>query len=86
MMQILSPALKRRSMQNTEEANLRAQVLGVARDSQQGLRGGAEQDGVDDRFVLKRERGNLFRDREDHVKVFDRQQLRLALFQPLGPR
>ena len=73
-------------MQNPEKSNVRAQVLGIACDGEQGLRGGAEQDGVHDRFVLKGEGGNLLGEREDHVKVLDRQQLRLALLQPLGPR
>ena len=81
MQQILAPG-----MQDGDEADLGAQVLRVGGDGAQGLGGGMEQDVVDDRLVLVRDRSDLLRHREDDVKVFDRQQFGLPVFQPLSAR
>ena len=40
-------------------------MLGIARDGEQGFGGGAEQAGVDDRFVLEGNVGDDLRDGED---------------------
>src|ERR1017187_5201681 len=62
-MQVLPPGV-----QHGEETNLGAQVLGVAGNGEQGCRDGAEQDLIDDHFVVESDRGNLFRHGEDHVE------------------
>src|ERR1019366_7568229 len=62
-------------MQHGEEADFRAQVVGAAGDAEQGSGDGAEQDVIDDFFVVEGDGGNLFRQREDHVEVGHRQQL-----------
>jgi len=43
-----------------------------------------EENTVNHFFVLIGEGGNLFRQREDDVKIGNGQQLRLAVFKPLG--
>ena len=80
MQQVLSPGV-----QHGEEAELTAEVLRIGRDSEQSLGGGAEENAVDHRGVIKRDAGNLFRHGEDHVKIFHRQQFGLAAFQPFCP-
>src|ERR1039458_4034580 len=63
-MQVLPPGV-----QYGEEADLRAQVLRVAGNGKQRGRHSAEQDLVDDFFVVESDCSNLFRHREDHVEV-----------------
>jgi hypothetical protein len=79
-MEILAP-----SMEHGQQADGRAQMLGVRCDAQQRLRNGAEEDRVDDPGVLKGQPGNLLRYREDYVKLLlHRQQFSFAFGQPLG--
>ena len=66
--QVLSPGV-----QDCEEADLGAEMLGIARDGQQGLRGDAEQHPVDLLLVIESEGGNLSRQREYDVEIRDRQ-------------
>lgn len=56
------------------------------RDGEQALGGGAEENAVDWALVVVGDVRNLLRHGEDHVKVFDRQQLGLTAFQPAGAR
>jgi hypothetical protein len=69
-------------MQNRREADFGAEVLGVARNLLERLGRGLEQKAVDDLLVLVGNGGDRLRQREDHVKVLDRQQIGLARLQP----
>ena len=60
--------------------------LGSAAIVVSGLRRGLEQQVVDDRLVLIGDVGDLRRQREHHMKVRHRQQIGLALGQPLAGR
>ena len=64
MQQILSPGMK-----NAEEADVRAEVLRIARDGEQRFGRGAEEDAVHRLLVVKGEAGDLLRQREDDVEV-----------------
>src|ERR1700674_2911512 len=75
--QVLAP-----TMEHGEEANLSTQVFGIGCDGAQGLGGGAEQNAVDRFFVLVGDRGNLFRQRKNHVKVLGVEDFGATLFQP----
>lgn len=70
-------------MQNGEEADLGAEMLGIGGDGAQRLGGGAEQQTVDERLVLVRNGRNGLRQREDDVKVLRVEQLGAAILQPL---
>jgi hypothetical protein len=72
--QILTPRV-----QHTEKANRGAQMLFVRRDLEQGGRTRAEQQIVDDLLVVKGEPGEFVREREHHMAVADRQELRATL-------
>ena len=80
-MQILPPA-----MEDGEEADFHAEAFRVAGDGEQCPGSGAEQNVVDGGFVVEGDAGDGFRDSEDDVKVFHRQQLGLPLFKPMGAR
>src|SRR5260370_42196026 len=77
MMQVLSPGMEHR-----HEADPRAQVFGVGGDLQQGFRRGAKEHAVNYPLVLEGQGSDHLRQREDDVKVFDRQQLGGAFFEP----
>ena len=66
------------------EADAGAKVLGIGGDGDQGLGGGAEQDGVDHGLVLVGDIAERRRQGEDDVVVGDRQELGLARGEP-GP-
>ena len=68
------------------EADARAQMLGVGGDGGQRLGGGPEQEVVDGGLVLERDRADRRRQGEDDVIVGNRQELRLALGEPLPRR
>src|SRR5438094_8314871 len=57
-------------------------MFGIGRDGENGLRGGLEQQIVDDCLILIGELGDCRREREDHVEVWHRQELGLALGEP----
>ena len=61
----------RPGVEDGEEADRGAQVPRVAGDLEQGLRGRAEQDLVDDLLVAQRERGDGLGYGEDDVEVGD---------------
>ena len=65
------------------DADAGAEVLGIGRDREHGLGRGLEQDVVDHRLVVVGDVGDLGRQREHDVEVGHRQQLGLALGQPL---
>lgn len=63
----LSPGVK-----HGQETDLGAEMFRVLGDSAESLTGGAEQDVVNDSFVLQREMSKLVGDSEDNVKVVGR--------------
>jgi hypothetical protein len=65
------------------QADARAEMLRVGGDRGQRLRGGSEQEVVDGRLVLERDGAYRGRQGEDDVIVGNRQELRLAVFEPL---
>src|SRR5437879_5061933 len=65
-------------MQHGGDADLGSQMPGIGSDGEQRLGRSAEQQVVDHRLVLVGDWGNLGRQREDQVKVADRQQICLA--------
>src|SRR5215472_1819573 len=67
-------------------ADARAEMLGIGGDGEQRLGGGAEQQIVNHCLVLVGDRGDLGRQREDHVEIADRQQIGLARCQPIRRR
>ena len=64
LLQFLIPGVE-----HAEEADLGAQMAGIARDFQQGFGAGAEQQIVDNLLVLQSQRGQTTRKGEDHVHV-----------------
>jgi len=67
MQKILSPGV-----QNAEEADLGAEMPGIAREGEQGFSGGLKQNAVNHALVVKGDARDLRRQSEDHVEVFDR--------------
>ena len=67
------------------QADARAEMLRVGGDRGQRLRSGSEQEVVDGRLVLERDGADRGRQGEDDVIVGNRQELRLAVFEP-SPR
>jgi len=65
-------------VENGENADAGAEMLGVGCDRQHCLRCGFEQQIVDHGLVLIGDFGDLAWEAEHHVKVRHRQQLRLA--------
>ena len=72
-------------VQHGGEADARAEMLRVGGDRGQRLRGGPEQEVVDGSLVLERDGADRGRQGEDDVIVGNRQELRLAVFEP-SPR
>ena len=77
--QVLAPG-----MQHGEEADFHAQTLGVAGDGQQSFGGGAEEDVIDDFFVVEGDGGDGLGEGEDHMEVLDGQQLGLRAAPAIG--
>src|SRR5665213_4217882 len=77
MRQILSPRMK-----DAEEADLGAEMFRIARDGEQRFGGGAEENAVNDFFVMEGDAGKLVGNREDDMEVFDRQQFSLPACLP----
>ena len=73
VLEVLTPGV-----QDGQEPDLGPEVLGVGGDLLQGLGGGAEQEPVDLPRVLHGDRAQRRGEREDHVMVLDRQELRGA--------
>ena len=72
-------------MQHADHASLGAEVLGIGADGAHRLGRRLEQDVVDDGLVLKGDRGDWRRHGEHDMEVWDRQQLRLPVGEPLRP-
>ena len=79
--QVLSP-----TVENREEADRRAQMLGVSGNGLESFGGGPEKNAVDGPLVLERNVGNLFRYGKDDMKILGVQKLRLAVFDPHSAR
>ena len=75
--QVLTP-----TVEHGEEADLGVEVFGVGGDAAQGFGGGAEKNAVDHFLVLVGDRGNLFRQRKDDVKILGVEKFGAAIFQP----
>jgi len=75
--QVLTP-----TVEHGEEADLGAEVLGIGGDGVQGFGGGAEQNAIDHFFVLLGDRGNLFRQRKDHMEILGIEKFGAAMFKP----
>jgi hypothetical protein len=73
-------------VQDAEESDLRAQVIGVARDREQGLGAGAKQKTVDRAFVLQRQRREWTGQSENDMRVAGRKQLATARLEPAVAR
>ena len=69
--EILSP-----TVEHGEEADLGAQMFGIGSDGGEGLGRGAEQNAVDEIFVLVSNRGDRFRQGEDDMKIRSRENFR----------
>ena len=78
-MQVLSPGVE-----HGHQPDLGAEVLGIGGDDAQRLGRRLEQDGVDHGFVLEGDLGDRRRHGEDDMEVRHRQQIGLAVRQPLG--
>ena len=73
-------------VEHRDEADASAEMLGIGRDRERGLGRGFEQQVVDHRLVLIGDVGDLRRQRVHHMKVRHRQEIGLALGQPLAGR
>lgn len=69
-------------MEDGEEPELSTEMFRVQGDLLKRTGRGTEQEIVDDRWVLKCERRQQVRDREDHVCIGHRQYVGLACFEP----
>src|SRR5215471_4531013 len=78
MQQVLSPGV-----QHAEKADLGAEMSGIGGDFQQCGGTGAEQEAVEQLLVMKHERRQLMRKREDHMNVGNVQQFFLTRREPL---
>src|SRR5690349_19891716 len=72
-------------MQDTEEANLGAEVSGIASDFEEGFRTGAEQEMVKDFLVLQHQGSQATRQGEDHMEIARGEKLLLARSDPAVP-
>jgi hypothetical protein len=77
MLKVLSPGVK-----HTQEADLRAKMLGIGGDFLQGCGAGAEQEIVDDLLVLQGQPRQLVGNRKDDMHIVDRQQFLAASGEP----
>ena len=72
------------SVEDGEEAELCAEMLGIGGDRLQGFGGGVEQDVVDRSFVAMGGGGDLLRHGKDDVEIGRGQEFGSAVLQPLG--
>ena len=73
-------------MEHAEEADLRAEVPGIAGDLEQSLGTGMEQQVVDHLLVLQGEWGQFARQREDHMHIAGGQEFPFARLEPAQTR
>ncbi len=69
-------------MEDAEEANLRAQVLGVGRDFEERRSAGVEEQAVEEALVLIGEWSQWVRQRKDHMNVTNGEEFLTPLGQP----
>lgn len=81
LQEILSP-----SVQDTEKANLGAQMFWICGDLQQSRRTGSKQERVENLLVVKGQRSQFVRKGEDHMHVGNRQQFPTASQEPFISR
>jgi hypothetical protein len=81
MVEVLPPGMEHR-----DGADLGTQMLGIGGDQVQGLGHRLEQQAVDKLLVMESDLANWRRQGEHEVEIGHRQQLGLALGQPLGGR
>ena len=74
------------TVQDREDTDAGAEVFGIGRDGEHSLGRSLEQDAVDCGLVRVGDIGDLSRQREHDVEVGNRQELGLALGQPLARR
>ena len=74
------------SVEHRGYPDLGAEVLGIGGDRAQGVDRRLEQEVVDHRLVVEGDRGDRPGQGEDHVEVGHRQQLGVAVGEPLGAR
>ena len=79
--EVLAPGVK-----YGEESNLGAQVLGIARNSEEGLGGGAEEDVVYDFGIVEGNGGDRVGKGEHHMEILNGQKFGGALLKPLDAR
>jgi len=72
-------------MQDAEEADLCAEVSGIASDFQEGFRTGTEQEIVNDFLVLQYHRRQATRQGEDHMEIAGGEKLLLTGSDPAVP-
>ena len=80
MKKVLAPGV-----QDAEESDFRSEMFRIARDGEQCLRRGAEEDAINGLFVVKGKTSDLVRNCEDDMEVFDRQQFSPPAIQPFCP-
>lgn len=71
-------------MQHRDDADLGAEMSGIGGDRAQRLGRRPEQHGVDQRLVVKSDCGDLGRQREHDVEVWNRQEFGLARGEPVA--
>ena len=71
-------------VQHSDDANLGAEPARIGGERRHRLSGSLEQDGIDDGLVLKGDRGDLGRQRENEMEIGDRKQVRFSRGEPLG--
>jgi hypothetical protein len=71
-------------VEDSEEPDLGPEVTGVGSHLEQGPRCSLKEESIDHPRVLKGQRGQKLRQGEDHVEVWDGQQMRLLGIEPLG--
>ena len=72
-------------MEHGEEAELRAQMLGIGGDDPKRLGDGPEEQPIDDRLVLQRDLRDRLREGKDDVEVLAVEEVRRAGLDPGGP-
>ena len=79
--EILSP-----TVEHGKEADLGTEMFGIGSDGGQGLGRGAEQNAVDEIFVLVSHGGDRFGEGEDDMKIRSWENFRFPFFDPFGTR
>jgi len=72
-------------MQDAEEADLYAEVSGIASDFEEGFRTGTEQEIIDDLFVLQHHSGQAPRQGENYMEIARGEKLFLTRSDPAVP-